>query len=281
MKKVSLGGFVVAMLIATPVLAADMAVKAPATAPVVMPFNWTGFYVGGNAGYAWADPFITSNFSCTAVPGCPVNVPLNLLNVAVGATGPLSAKGFTGGVQAGYNWQNGSMLFGVEADINAFSVKGSRSAAIASTTSTSIFNPSTSISTDWLSTLRGRAGFVVAPAVLLYATGGLAVAKATLSNTYTTTNDPADVAAGASSTSKTLVGWTVGGGVEWALSRNWSVKGEYLYADLGSISAATAVTQVASPSPNILATSTHLRTNIARAGINYKFDWDGPVMAKY
>jgi outer membrane immunogenic protein len=280
MKKLALAVSIVAFS-ASGASAADMAVKAlPMVAPVTV-YSWTGFYVGGNAGYAWADPFIASNFSCPAGALCSVSNPTNLANITAGSTGPLSAKGFTGGVQAGYNWQSGSMVLGVETDINAFNVKGSHFAAVPSVTTASIFNPSTSISTDWLFTLRGRAGFAVAPTVLLYATGGLAVAQAALSNAYTTTNNPANVGAGASSTSKTMVGWTVGGGFEWALSRNWSVKGEYLYADFGSISAATAITEVGSPNPNILATSTNLRTNIARAGINYKFDWGGPVVAKY
>jgi len=259
--------------------AADMAVKAPVYSAPVAVYSWTGFYVGLNAGYAWSDPFITSNFTCPA-GGCSVNVPANLANIIAASTGRISARGFTGGGQAGYNWQSGNFVLGVETDIDAFDVKGSRSAAVQSATTASIFHPATSLSTDWLFTLRGRAGFAVAPTVLLYATGGLAVTEARLSNAYTTTNNPANTGAGASSSSKTMAGWTLGGGIEWALNRNWSVKGEYLYADFGSISNVTFVTEPGS-NANVFATSTPLRTQIVRGGLNYKFDWGAPVVARY
>jgi outer membrane immunogenic protein len=283
MHKALVGGFAIATLIAIPAMAADLPVKQPIySAPVAMPFSWTGFYVGGNAGYAWAaDPNIASNFSCPAGIGCSVSVPINLANVTAASTGRLSAEGFTGGVQAGYNWQIGGVVLGAEIDFNAFDLKGSRAAVVPSATTPSIFNLSTSIATDWLFTLRQRVGFAVAPTVLLYATGGLAVTKATLANAFFTTNNPANTAAGASGNSKTLTGWTVGGGIEWAFNRNWSLKGEYLYADFGSIAAATAITSPGFANPNVLATSTTLRAHIARAGINYKFDWGGPVVAKY
>jgi outer membrane immunogenic protein len=281
-QKFFLGSITLAALIAGPAMAADLPVKAPITgAPLVMPYSWTGFYVGGNAGYAWADPDITSNYSCPAGTGCSVSNAINLANITTASTGRLSATGFTGGAQAGYNWQSGSVVLGVETDFNALDLKGSRSAVVPSATTSSIFNPSTSIDTGWLFTLRGRAGFAVAPAVLLYATGGLAVTKATLANAYFTTNNPANVGAGASSDSKTLTGWTVGGGIEWALNLNWSLKVEYLYADFGSLSSIATITGPGFANANLFSTSTDLRTHIARAGINYKFDWGGPVVAKY
>ena len=85
------------------------------------------------------------------------------------------------------------------------------------------------------------------------------------------TNNPANTASGASSSSDTLVGWTVGGGVEWAFAPNWSVKGEYLYMDFGSISTSTNVASAAFVNPNVFSTSVDLKANIVRAGINYRF----------
>jgi outer membrane immunogenic protein len=272
MKKVAGSIAVIAVLLGTPALAADLArpvYKAPPPPPPAPIFSWTGFYIGGNAGYDWKEVGINSNFSCPA-GGCAVTNPTNLANITAASSGSVSAHGFTGGVQAGYNWQVNSTVFGIETDFDAFKLKGSRSAAVPSVTTTSIFHPSTSIDTDWLYTLRGRLGWAAVPTVLLYATGGLAVTDAKINNSYTTTNNPADTAAGASSSSKTLAGWTVGGGVEWSFAQNWTVKGEYLYVDFGSISTSANV-NLALNNPNLFSTSADFKANIVRAGLNYKF----------
>jgi outer membrane immunogenic protein len=174
--------------------------KAPPPAPPPV-FNWTGFYIGGNAGYDWNDVGVNSSFSCPAglAADCSVTVPANLANITAASSGSISALGFTGGVQAGYNWQVNSVVLGLETDFNAFNLDGSRSVAVPSTTTSSIFNPTTSIDTNWLFTLRGRLGWTVVPTVLLYGTGGLGVTDAKVSNSYTTTNNPANTASGASS----------------------------------------------------------------------------------
>jgi outer membrane immunogenic protein len=114
---------------------------------------------------------------------------------------------------------------------------------------------------------------------LFYGTGGLAYGNAKFSNvsvaTVTLTSAQGVVTSNTLSTgfsgSTTRVGWTVGGGIEKAFNRNWSVKAEYLYVDLGGYTFA----------PNTaFATDVRLRDHIARIGINYKFD-TGPVVAKY
>jgi len=124
---------------------------------------------------------VNSNFSCAAGPGgvnCPINNATNLANISAAATSSLSPQGFTGGVQAGYNLQSGSTVFGLETDFNAFDLDKSRSAALPSVTGTgSIFHPETTVDTHWLLTFRGRLGWTVTPTVLLYATGGLAVTE--------------------------------------------------------------------------------------------------------
>jgi outer membrane immunogenic protein len=267
--KVTIGIAAIAALIGAPALAADIARKAPPPPPAPI-FSWTGFYIGGNAGYDWKDVGVNSNFSCPAGAGCAATNPTNLANITAASSGSVSAHGFTGGVQAGYNWQVNSTVFGIETDFDAFKLKGSRSAAVPSVTTTSIFHPSTSIDTDWLYSLRGRLGWAAVPTVLLYATGGLAVTDAKISNSYSTTNNPADTAAGASSSSKTLAGWTVGGGVEWAFAQNWTVKGEYLYVDFGSISTSANVNSTFANS-NLFSSSADFKANIVRVGLNYKF----------
>jgi outer membrane immunogenic protein len=270
MKKISTLICAVATMtaISAPAVAADMAVKA-APAPVVALYNWTGFYVGLNAGYAWGDSNHDSTFTCPVAGTCPVNVPANQALFAAIGSGSLSPAGFTGGAQAGYNWQSANFVFGLETDFNALNLKATRLGAAPSTNTASIFSTSSSISTDWLFTFRGRIGVTVAPTVLLYGTGGLAVTDARLSNAAAVT--PPGPAAGASTSSQTLTGWTAGGGVEWALSRNWTLKGEYLYVNFGSLSTTTNLAGAGFANPDTFTTSAKLNAHIARAGVNYRF----------
>src|SRR6266567_7481719 len=102
-------------------LAADMAMKAP-KASLASGCAWCGFYVGGNAGYAWGRDSQDSVFAAPA----PF---LDVDTAAVSTSGSprLKADGFTGGLQAGYNWRSGAVLFGAEADVNAFNLRGSTS----------------------------------------------------------------------------------------------------------------------------------------------------------
>jgi outer membrane immunogenic protein len=263
-------GAVAVGLLTAPAIAADLPLKAP---PYVAPIDyyWTGWFVGANAGGAWDRSDVSSNFSCPAGGLCSVNAPANLANVTNAAAGSISASGFTGGGQLGYNWQSGALVYGVETDFNALDLRGSRAASVASVTTPSVFNPAASVETNWLYTLRGRVGWTWTPRVLLYATGGLAVADLKVANSYTTTNNPANTAAGASSASSTMSGWTVGAGAEWALLGNWRVKVEYLYVDFGSVGTAASVNNGTFPNSNVLQTSADLKTHIARLGLNLRF----------
>jgi len=251
------------------VRAADMPIKAPSMPAPPPVWSWTGFYIGGNAGYAWGTANLDPSFTCAIFGLCPINDAANLANSNAIAGGSLSPSGFTGGGQLGYNWQTGNWVLGVETDFDALNLRDSRSASVPRTTLASIFSATTSISTGWMYTLRGRLGWTVAPTVLLYASGGLALADATLSNAFAITGLGAT--AGASSTSPTLTGWTVGGGLEWMVAQNWTVKAEYLYVDFGSISTTANVVGGGAAVPNVYSTSTDLKTNIVRAGVNYKF----------
>ena len=255
-------------------IAADLPVKSPGFGGAAMTYNWTGLYVGANVGYAWGHSDTSSTISCPT-GGCPVVNPINIQNIGIMSTGPISARGFTGGVQGGYNWQSGSAVFGVETDFNAFDLKGSRSGTAASVTSLSVFSSTTSVNTDWLFTFRGRLGWSVAPTVLLYATGGLAVTEVHLANSYfNTPPGPAfptiGPSSGASSQAQTRLGWALGAGIEWAVGGNWSLKTEYLYADFGSVTTTANVTSGVG-NPDIFSTSASLKAHIARFGANYRF----------
>jgi outer membrane immunogenic protein len=256
-----------------PAMSADLPVKAPP--PPVAVFSWTGFYVGANAGGAWGHSDATTNVSCGPVPGftpyfCGPAFGQAAANaVAASGTGSMSGSAFTGGGQIGYNWQNSRVVYGIEADIQSFNIKASRQGSANDfTNSTSLIT--SSVATDWLFTARGRVGLAFEN-LLAYATGGLAVTNLSATHTFID-NNTTPPGAGTWTGSATKLGWTVGGGLEWALSRNWSVKAEYLYLNFGSVGAAGTIINPLPPGyANAIGTSVDLTAHIARAGVNYKF----------
>lgn len=267
--------------------AADMApryTKAPP--PIVEVWNWTGFYIGGNAGYSWG----RSNTDVTyynTVNGLPIAAPPgSITNAAFNMDGAIA------GGQAGYNWQTGSWVWGVEADIQWSDEKGRGNYVCAPTgliggpclpgltfllpgvTGTSL---AVDQSLEWFGTARLRGGFLASPRVLLYATGGLAYGSLKTSGTlsgFTPNNAPVFVTGSATDT---RLGWTVGAGVEGKITQNWSAKLEYLYMDLGRYDSLSL--SLAPLSPIGARVSSHFTDHILRAGINYQFS--GPVVAKY
>jgi outer membrane immunogenic protein len=261
--------------------AADLPARTYTKAPPMLApvYNWTGFYVGLNAGGAWNEynPTTATVFSPTGY-FATTSVP------AIGLVGnqQINRSGFTGGVTGGYNWQVSSAVIGVEADFNYFGVRGSTSGTgLYPCCAPTNFTVNSSVSSDWLATVRGRVGFLATPALLLYGTGGLAVANVKASYLFTDTFALANESA---SISTTRYGWTAGAGAEYALMNGWSIKAEYLYADLGR--ASTTSTNLTAFNPggvafptNVYTHTVNLRSNIGRVGINYKFG--GPVVAKY
>jgi outer membrane immunogenic protein len=262
-----------ASITATSAQAADMAAKAP-VAPAAAVYGWTGLYVGLNAGGVWGSSDIdysASDFGFSGPAGAA------LLNSV--ASGKIESSGFTAGGQIGYNYQLDRIVFGVEADLQYTDLSGSRSVTLIVPPALGgplIDTFSQSMSSKWLSTLRGRLGFANGP-WLLYATGGLAVAEVSYSDVGFFPFLPSTNAA---SKTETRAGWTVGAGAEWMLSSSWSVKAEYLYVDLGTTSY-TSVNSVLNAPPTLatIAHDHHLTENIGRVGINYRFG--SPVVAKY
>jgi outer membrane immunogenic protein len=139
-----------------------------------------------------------------------------------------------------------------------------------------------SVSSRWLSTNRVRLGITNGPG-LFYATGGLAVARIEFSDLVLISDLPGPPLANVVTSSNTKVGWTAGGGIEWLLFSNWSVKAEYLYVDLGSVTNVSVNTFNPNPANPTSITHTHnLREQIARVGLNYRFNWGKyPVAARY
>ncbi len=262
--------------------AADLAVapvynKAPVIAPLA---SWSGFYIGGNVGYGWGSRSVGLPLTTTDPALAPALAAVVASGARPASLSP-STKGVIGGGQIGYNWQLSSpWLLGLEADLQGSDVKGTATQA-ASPVGFNATSTSVSKSIDWFGTVRGRVGFLATPQWLLYATGGLAYGETKLG--FSSVDLVAGCVAGTSlcasgSSSSLRVGWTAGAGVETMLAPNWSVKVEYLYVDLGRQSVATP----SSTLPSVVFTpTTNFRENIVRAGLNYHFNWGGPLVAKY
>jgi len=246
--------------------AADMPMKAaPMVAPVAA-YNWTGFYVGGNVGYGWGTNTGNGYTSTGGPPG--FGIPAFFAaggNVLPGVT----PTGIIGGVQIGYDWQVSPIwVLGVVTDLQASGMKASGTGA-ASIGAFGGITESNSAQINWFGTVRGKVGYA-ANNVLVYGTGGFAYGQVSANTAF---NDPTaggGPLAWAGSSSVTRVGWTLGGGVEYALSSNWTIGAEYLYVDLGTIS--VTETQLNGAATGVTFTSnTKFNESIARASINYKF----------
>jgi outer membrane immunogenic protein len=266
--------------------AADLPVRTYTKAPIVVDpvYNWTGFYVGANLG--WSFGRSRTDFSIAGVPFSSTSQRMD---------------GILGGLQAGYNWQSGRAVFGLETDIQATGQKGSSSVTefipgtpgvaavpcVLSDPPGGFCLPGTNIAAvpgipaitgiatyqnklPWFGTFRGRLGFTPADRWLVYVTGGLAYGEVTTSETLNVNG-----AVVAFSTDRTKLGWTVGGGVEAALWSNWTAKLEYLYIDFGTVN--DALIGIAPVTPVV--TSSHVTDQIVRVGLNYRFG--GPVVARY
>ena len=185
-------------LFAGSALAADMPARMPVkAAPMAVPYyNWTGFYVGLNAGYAWG----RLNDSTNGLTSDP--------------------KGFAGGGQIGYNWQVNQVVFGLEADFQGSGQRESASGVLPVLGATTV--------TDrirYFGTVRGRLGYAWDRA-LVYVTGGYAYQNVGV--------DVNSAVFGAASDSTTKGGYALGGGLEYAFAGPWTAGLEYLYLDSGN-----------------------------------------------
>ena len=187
--------------------AADMPIKAPRY--IEPAASWAGWYIGAHAGAAWQRSDVTTNSGFFD----------NYDNFFPNPNASFSKTGFIGGGQIGYNWQHGNFVFGLEGDISGLT--GRASADVASGYADLTY----SSKIRWLSTVRGRFGLAVGD-TMAYMTAGVAFGG--VKNSVSYFNGPTY------SSSKTKTGWTVGGGVEHMLNRNWTIGLEGLFVDLGN-----------------------------------------------
>jgi outer membrane immunogenic protein len=223
-----MGRFIAGLLAATSVgvagmhsvLAADMALH-PVSAsylPVASPFSWTGFYLGANvgAGIGTTETSVNVGPALTALSGMPI-----------AATAPLVSEtfnGFIGGMQAGYNWQIGVFVLGVEGDFDGAGLQGTAPCAV-------VLN--CTMKHNWFADITGRVGVVAAERTLIYLKGGVAWegSNFTVGNNI---NVAGTMVAANAGDSGVQTGSLLGMGVEYAFLPNWSAKLECNYIDFGT-----------------------------------------------
>lgn len=229
------------------------------------PFTWTGFYVGGNVGGAWGDAH--SHLS-TPGGGFPLFVPDDAAAIAHTGSGSFNSRDVTAGVQAGYNYQMDRLVVGAEVGWNWLGLDDSFGRT-APTPGAGVQATRASFSADDLVTLRGRLGWTFGRA-LIYATGGAAFSNIDFHQSTSFSGVPT---VDNFRTSDDRWGWTVGGGAEWAFAPHWTLKGEYLHVDLGSLGGGSTATSPYGP-PNTVPFNHRLddlTAELVIAGINYKF----------
>jgi outer membrane immunogenic protein len=237
--------------------AADVSAPRPAPVPVAPPpvlkYNWTGFYIGANAGYGWAREEASVTFTGGVLGGFT-------------GTGSDDLSGGIAGGQIGFNWQTGMVVFGVEVDGQWSGQQKKNSVSCGAGCSID-----ETVKIKSFATARGRFG-VAFDRVMPYVTGGAA---------WTSASDELNVTIGGVTAnilnlSGNKAGWTVGGGVEVAFAGNWSAKFEYLYIDTKDLTASGTPAFLG----GTVTETVRLRDNIVRAGFNYRF---GPtaVTASY
>lgn len=237
--------------------------------PATKQVSWTGWYVGGNAGYSWGK--VDGDFNAPGFPGLsegnspppPGSFPTSL-----------KPNGFIGGGQIGYNWQLDRSVFSLEADFqgsaerngisfdNLYSCEsvGFLGCVLAQTRDAKIL---------WFGTVRGRIGWLFTPTLLFYGTGGLAYGKVSAGGTISNP-DNADFGTSFSfAVSKVTIGYAAGAGIEGAIlnSRDWTWRIEYLYLNLGSLSG-SGTEPITGSAYNWDA---KFSDNIVRVGLNYRF----------
>jgi outer membrane immunogenic protein len=221
---------VAATLAATAATAADLgpyrggSIKdGPAPIAYAPQYNWTGLYLGAQIGYGWGDTDASSG-------------PITGFNQSYG----YDSSGWVGGGHLGYNWQVQNLVFGIETDLEGSSIGGNGRGSLGLSHDTDI---------GWLGSTRGRLG-IAYDRTLFYATAGLAYGDVKIDKGFASYSD-------------VRTGWTVGGGMERAISDRMSLRLEYRYTDLGS-------SNFASTSANSVDKSS-VEFHAVRAGLSFKF----------
>jgi outer membrane immunogenic protein len=269
--------------------AADMPLKAPPIIPVV--YNWTGCYIGANAGWKWGR--FNESVDTTAGTAVIIGVPPTAFPDGHVDLDPLTTSSGAAGGQIGCRWENAEhWVFGVEGDFDWTNLHGT---VINTSPATTGLVPGDIFENRarWESSARVILGRSYG-AWLFYGTGGIAFSKVDMAaNFVATTIGGVPYPAASGSDSKVLTGGTVGLGTAYMLTKNWEIGAEYRYTfyaqsayNLGTVPAFCAfTTAIAATAPICVSTSATghkgLETQEVLLRLNYRFDWGGPVVAKY
>lgn len=267
-------------------------------------WNWTGFYVGADAGYISSRSFSSTQAAVSAAPYFITATPSPggsaFATFNANAVDTLSARGGEGGVHAGYNWQLKPLTVGLEIDYDAFRANAVRDATFvlasntaAGVTSTVISQLHSESNANWLFTVRPRVGWVYGP-LFGYITGGPAFTTITASTRYTdafsvttagATPAPVALSNGLVSTSQSKIGWAGGLGLEVAIAPRWTLRAEYMRVEFNGVAGVGRITNSGvTPAGlvtalgglgtfNSVSLSGDYKSDLVRVGVSHKFQW--------
>jgi outer membrane immunogenic protein len=257
--------------------AADLPAKKPPPPPPPAVFTWEGFYLGGQIGGGWARDKVSST--------SPVILP-------VIGSGSVEASGIIGGAHAGYNWQFGHLVYGLEGDFEGANLRKDSDCVIQSMVAGVSVTPgacgqipnlaagdSFRTALLWQSSARARLGYAL-DNFLVYGTGGVAIAGLQTRHEEIVSLLPFFAARAEPTFNRTAVGFTLGGGVEYAIDANWSVRAEYRFSDFGKPKAieSNQLTNFAPASPAIKIYHS-VNENAVLFGVSYRFDTSPSTIA--
>jgi outer membrane immunogenic protein len=266
MKRTLLGSVAIlawsAVSLASTASAADLGPPPPAPAPA---WTWTGFYAGlqGGGGFGTDEDNVTAAQTCGVVCGTAVPIAFSQSSFAM--------TGLFGGATAGFNWQLGRVVLGVEGDFSGSGIAGTGDCQNSFGLGLA-FGPSSACKTtmSWFATADARLALAL-DRTLLYVKGGAAWAH--LNHTEQVGTNIGSLLFASGSVSNTPMGFNVGAGVEYALWGGWSAKIEYDYMDLGGHAITMPLATVAPPGIVFNETTTdRVTVNLVRVGLNLRFN---------
>jgi opacity protein-like surface antigen len=258
MKKWLMGIASVAALAAGPAIAADM--PAPTyKAPPVAAWTWAGFYVGGHGGYGWGENSFVEVESFA---------PLVVLD-------GISSKGWVFGAQAGYNWQFGPWVVGLELDGSATDINGTVGPVTSIPFAGAVSTNARGDDVKYLGTARARVGYAVSSSccwnAMIYGTAGLAWERLTESFTTSFAVPPVPATVNFGTNPRDIFGWVAGAGIDLQLGNtNWIARAEYLHYDFGDTQG-LGVQIAPGAAPLVGNTGGSQRIDVVRGALSYKF----------
>jgi outer membrane immunogenic protein len=268
--------------IATSAVAEEMATPPSSFVTTQVPYlAWSGFYFGINGGYAWSNPSVSYGANDPASRAGICGLPSGASCIS----SDFNRDGALFGGQAGYNWQFNSLwLAGVEADYQWSDFTGSGNAPFRIVGGAGTSTIAATETVHSFGTFRARIGALPFQSLLLYGTGGLAVAQINENLNLISASTVARTSGGfgysctagnscfAGSASQTRIGWTAGAGAELALTTNLTLKAEALYVHVEAPSATATATNSGGATPSsITGNFSYVYFIVARAGVNYRF----------